>query len=491
MQPRDYQITAVDDLRQAYSSGKRRVILCAPTGSGKTIIACQILNGVLKRQKRAVFVASARELIWQCSDKLEQNGIKAGLHQGILMSGQDEDKGAPIQVASLQTIYRRRDKMIAPNADVVFHDEAHLCGKTREWLLDHYRDAYHIGLTATPGRMKGGLGDLWQEIIHVSSYSSLIHKGHLVPTRVFAPSMPDLNGCRINSKTGEYVLNDDLASRMQTETIIGDIWEHWNRLGETRQTIGFAVNVRHSKAMANMFQARGITAAHVDCETDPKVRDGIIEQYGQGNIQVLWNYSIVSLGLDVPKASCVICCRPTKSLIWWRQSMNRVQRPSLGKDDALLIDHTGSIYLHGLPDSDMEWKLDPSKKQIESRLDSWKEKEQIVCSKCGYYRETGKSCPECGYQYVQRSKIIPQMPGSLLELSRKRLRKASKQHSHQKVWMSCLGIAAYKGWTGHVAVWLYNKRTGQYPRGLSPYIPDDRLDMRVRDLYPGFYRRRA
>src|SRR5207302_348299 len=151
-----YQGRAVERLRDHIRAGVRRLLLVAPTGSGKTTIAGHLILGAVARGRRILFVAHRRELITQAYKRVLQMGLPEDA-VGIVM-GQDVRRRptAPVQVASIDTL-RLRAK---PLADIVFRDEAHRAlGKSDRQLAAHYPSALHIGLTATPYRSDGrGLG---------------------------------------------------------------------------------------------------------------------------------------------------------------------------------------------------------------------------------------------------------------------------------------------------------------------------------------------
>jgi DNA repair protein RadD len=54
---RPYQQTALTDARQAYRDGARRVLMVAPTGAGKTVIAA---TAIAAQQQRAAASSSSR-----------------------------------------------------------------------------------------------------------------------------------------------------------------------------------------------------------------------------------------------------------------------------------------------------------------------------------------------------------------------------------------------------------------------------------------------
>jgi superfamily II DNA or RNA helicase len=212
---RGYQEEAIAALRAAIARGHKRLILQAQTGSGKTVVASKIMQSAVEKGRKCLFLAHARQLIKQCSDKLSLYGIQ----HGVIMAGVDPYWSAPVQVASRDTLLARyeclggRKKKDLPPADVVIVDECHgSMSPGYAKILDQYPDAVILGLTATPIRGDGkGLGDRYSFMVQAAKPSRLIAEGSLVPTRIIAPSQPDLKGVRVRG--GDYV-PEELAARM-------------------------------------------------------------------------------------------------------------------------------------------------------------------------------------------------------------------------------------------------------------------------------------
>ena len=100
-----HQEEALAALRHALGRGKRRPMLQAPTGSGKTRIAAEIVNGALRKGKRVVFTVPLIELVEQTVQAFWNQGIRdVGVIQG---DHPDQDWSRPVQVASVQTLMRR------------------------------------------------------------------------------------------------------------------------------------------------------------------------------------------------------------------------------------------------------------------------------------------------------------------------------------------------------------------------------------------------
>jgi superfamily II DNA or RNA helicase len=489
-----YQRDGVIELRRKYEDGKRRVLLQAATASGKTVVACEVMRRAVAKGSRVLFLAHVRELIEQCSRKLRDFGIE----HGVIMAGRGYNLDAPVQVVSKDTLLTRgvrTGKIKLPPANLVVLDEAHRA------LSDGYLNILHryyqqgariLGLTATPARGDGrGLGDVFQDMVRLISSKELIEQGFIVPTRVFAPTEPDLKGVRVS---GNDYDRDQLEARMNKGKLVGDIVEHWLQLAKDRQTIVFAVGIKHSLALVERFQNAGVKSAHIDGDTPLDKRDKLIRQLTDGDIQVLCNAAVFVEGTDIPPVSCVVLAKPTRSIVRHLQMAGRARRKHPGKVDALLIDHAGNVYQHGMPDDEVEWDLDVSDK-IQDRRERLKKEGKIpvlvICPRC--YREfiDTRVCPGCGHEVPRKPRDVPTRPGKLEEITVV----PSGPPTYEQVnryWHFCLGTMAHKGWTVGAAAHMFKRRFGHWPTSDLDNVPTG-ADWRkpVAVLYAQYLRRRV
>ena len=82
---RPHQSQAIEMLRQSLGSGKRRPVLQAPTGFGKTKLAAALVEGALAKQKRVIFTVPALSLVDQTvqafwDDDVRDVGVIQGTH---------------------------------------------------------------------------------------------------------------------------------------------------------------------------------------------------------------------------------------------------------------------------------------------------------------------------------------------------------------------------------------------------------------------------
>lgn len=433
---RPYQQEAVQNLRARVAAGVRRLIIVAPTGSGKTTIAAHIIASAASRGSRVLFMAHRRELITQAYNRLVRLGVPEN-QLGVLM-GQDRRyrPGAPVQVASVDTL-RNRAK---PLADIVFVDECHRAtAKTYRDIASCYPDAIHLGLTATPYRANGeGLDDAYDDLLLVASPRQLIDEGHLVEPRVFTVptgSLPDLSSVRM--KRGDYDQRA-LAEAVDSKLLVGNLVEHWLRHAPGVRTVAFAVSVAHSKHIAEQFRAAGIAAEHLDGGTPTLERDAILGRLETGETTVVSNCGILGEGWDQPAVKCAILARPTRSTGLYLQQAGRILRPWNGQG-ATILDHGGCVLEHGLPQDDRVFTLDGTRKRNGKRGAPVR-----TCPSClAVLPLSTRQCPECSTVLIEQRDLPQEHEGTLVEvrpedlkrIELERLRSIADERGYKPGWV--------------------------------------------------------
>lgn len=453
---RPYQHEAVEQLRAKVKAGVRRIIIVAPTGSGKTTIAAHIISSAHQRNKRVLFIAHRRELIKQAYNRLIQLGVQED--QLSILMGQDPcyRSGAPVQVASVDTL-RNRAK---PLANIMFIDECHRAtAKTYRDIAESYPDAIHLGLTATPFRADGqGLDDAYDDLLVVATPRQLIDEGHLVEPRVFTvptESLSDLSAVRM--KRGDYN-KDALEEACDNKLLVGNLVEHWLRHTKGVRTVAFAVSVAHSKHIAEQFCSAGVTAEHLDDKISNSERDAILDRLKTGETMVVSNCGILGEGWDQPAVKCVILARPTRSTGLYLQQAGRIMRPWNGQD-AIILDHGGCVLEHGFPQDDRIFTLKGTKRKRNGK----KTAPVRTCPSCfAVLPLSTRICPECSKVLIEQSDVPREQEGTLVEV---------RSEDLKRIELECLRSIADK--RGYKPGWVWHKFKDKFktspPRKMHKY----------------------
>jgi superfamily II DNA or RNA helicase len=440
LQLRPYQQQAIADLRAAFRNGARAPLLVAPTGAGKTVIIAAVLQGVAARGRSAIVLVHRRELIAQTSAKLSLADVPHGI---IAAGGPATD--APIQIASVQTLARRLDR-IAAQPDLIVIDEAHhATAGTWGKALTHWPQALRLGVTATPVRQDGrGLKAVFDRLVLGPSTAELIGGGFLCPARLYAPPpVADLSG--LHRRAGDYAI-DEAAERMDRPTVTGDAIAHYQRLAAGQRAIAFCCNVKHAEHVCAAFNHAGVEAATLLGCTDPLRRDATVARFGAGELQVLVTVDVVSEGFDIPAAGCAILLRPTQSLGLYLQQVGRVLRPAPGKTHAVVLDHVGNVHRHGWPDDPREWSLDDRLKRAGAAGPP--APSVRTCEVCFAAFKPAPICPMCGAQCAPiKSRVIKQLAGELQELRRTEQRAARRDQGQARTLQELMAIARQRGYS--------------------------------------------
>lgn len=181
---RNYQITAKEDIYKAWKIF-RTVMFQMPTGTGKTRLFSSIIKdmheyGAKRREPVKILILAHREeLISQISESI---GKKYGIAHGKIKSRHDEEHHYPTQIASVQTLYRRIERWIRKDFDIIIIDEAHhvLAKKTYRDICNKFPNAKLLGVTATPYRLNAEpFPPMFDILVQSKSIYQFIKDGYL------------------------------------------------------------------------------------------------------------------------------------------------------------------------------------------------------------------------------------------------------------------------------------------------------------------------
>jgi len=455
---RPYQQQAFDRARQAIRDGAKRVLIVAPTGGGKTVLASALMAMTQAKGNRASFVVDRLSLIQQTSDTFDRYQIDHGVIQGGHIRWAPE---LPIQLCSVQTLGRRR----WPETAVDVFDEAHVLHTTHKARMEE-KSSIVIGLTATP--FTRGLGKWFDVVINVTTTRALIEQGWLSPYRIFSCAEPDMAGVTVKS-TGEW---DEKEASGKALEVVGDVVAEYLKHGQGRKFICSAVDTAHVEELQRQFLAAGINAATYTYKDSEEDRADTTNEFKKPDsaIRGLITVTAASRGFDVPDVSCVIMARPLrKSLAEHIQLFGRGLRisPETGKTDCLVLDHSGNCArFFDECESFFDFgagELDDGKKRDKPKPKEKKELEPVKCPECRALHKPLPACPCCGHEYPRRE-AVAHVPGTLKEL----IAGGYRKELTDRLWPEICGFAHTSKPTEpeaarKLALALFKDMTGGWP----------------------------
>lgn len=499
----EHQAEHVQRLREALVK-HRRVILCAPTGCGKTRMAKWILGNTLNREPKdtnsghALFAVHRRGLVDNASDSF--NELPPVPH-GLLMAGRETMPGCKLQVASIDTLISwyctGNGYTWSTTFDLVVFDETHShISKLRDFLIVHdlkreslgLTPAFVVGLSATPEAK--GLADVFKTIVPGPKIQWLVDNKFLVPFRYFRATQGKLDSL---VKKGDEFTSESVSTAM--DGLAGDLVRDWKQHAQGRPTVGFFPRLKHAQEAQRMLIEAGVKAEYIDGETPDDERKKMFAKLNNAEIDYLCNVGVVERGTDIPRIGCVQLCTAVGSVVRYKQMVGRGSRPHPMKQDCLILDHGGNIKRHGFFEDEIEWSLDfttRATKEHEARP-------TIECPNCNaIYR--GGMCRSCGYEPTKKERQQEGLvfDGKELVEIKQHERAEPKSKSNEQIMISALYIAGKRNMTWRqslgIAYRMAEQQGGRFkvPRTVTvggrtynmiPYNHPDK-DRRVKVLYP-------
>ena len=270
--PRYYQQIAINRTVEAIARGQKRILIVMATGTGKTYTAFQIIYRLWKSRtvKRVLFLADRNALI----NQTKRGDFKHFKDRMTVIRKKQIDKAYEIYLALYQGLTNYNEdkdayKEFSPDFfDLIVVDECHRGSAAADsaWreILEYFKSAIHIGLTATPKETREVSNiEYFGEPIYTYSLKQGIADGFLAPYKVIRVGINiDLEGWRpekektdINGNPVEdriYNTKDfdrNLVIDERTKIVAQKVTEFLKKTNRFDKTIVFCVDIEHAERM--------------------------------------------------------------------------------------------------------------------------------------------------------------------------------------------------------------------------------------------------
>lgn len=312
--------------------------LCAPTGSGKTVIA---LYMIAHRGQPAVIVVHTKDLALQWMARISTflNVPEADI--GLIGAGKKQT-GRPITVAMVQSLYPCAEE-IAAGCGYIVVDECHRTpSRTFTEALGAFDSRYMLGLSATPWRRDKlsklifwHLGDVYHEV----AQAGLVEDGHVLKAEVIVRETafkPFFDPVTEYSRMLSELTSDDTRNRL----IAADV------ASEVRQARGGVCLILtdrkiHAKTLHTLLKFKhNLASAVLTGDLRLPERKAVLDRIIAGEVAVLVaTGQLIGEGFDCPNLSTLFFATPVRFSGRVLQYLGRVLRPAPGKKGARVYDY--------------------------------------------------------------------------------------------------------------------------------------------------------
>ena len=383
--PRYYQRIAINRTIDAIARGQNRILLVMATGTGKTYTAFQIIHRLWKsgRKKKILFLADRNILV----DQTMQQDFKPFAKVMTKIEGKKLDSSYELYLSLYQQLAGDENeepfRAFQPDFfDLIVVDECHR-GSAKEdsrWrkILEYFKNATQIGLTATPKETKE-ISNItyFGEPIYTYSLKQGIDDGFLAPYKVLRVGLDkDLEGWRPTAgqtdiygyeiEDREYNTKDydkNLIIDERTIAVAKRITKFLTDNDRFAKTIVFCVDIDHAERMrqALVNENKDLVAQN------PKYVMRITGDNAEGKAQldyfiaedskypvIVTTSKLMTTGVDCKTCKLIVLDNNINSMTEFKQIIGRGTRlkPDYGKEYFTIMDFRNACRLFADPDFD-------------------------------------------------------------------------------------------------------------------------------------------
>ncbi len=377
--PYPYQQEILDKLEaERILHNRRRNLVVAATGTGKTVIAAFDFKRISKEQNtcRLLFVVHRAEILRQA--RAVFRNILRNQNFGELWVGKDTPAHLEHLFVSVQTFRSQKLWKQVPTDfyDYIVIDETHHApaGSYRE-LTSYFSPKILLGLTATPERADG------EDILHYFDnricaeirLPDAINRKLLSPFQYFCIT-DSVDYSQISWQRGRYVQEElerilITGNHFRARLIVQKAQEILLDVSRARG-LCFCVNKRHAVYMANQLQQHGIGAMALTADTPTDERKTAIVKLKKREVNFLCVVDLFNEGVDIPEIDTIMFLRPTESLTVFLQQLGRGLRLCEDKEHLTVLDFIGQAHQKFNFESRFRALLGQTSNRIEDEINS-------------------------------------------------------------------------------------------------------------------------
>lgn len=340
VRPNYMQHKALKELNRYRTMGKKRALVVAAAGSGKTFLAAFDARNF--DPQRLLYVVHEGSIM-QKSLETFQDVFGSEKTYGIY-SQSSKELDADFLFAGNIILSRSLELFRKDDFDYIILDECHhATADSYRKIIDYFDPEFLIGLTATPERMDNeDVFDLFDSNVpYELRLRDAIINDLVVPFRYYGirDSLVDYG----LTKDKERQLISQLASADHCD-FIRDKIELYRPEGKLK-ALAFCKNRTHAMMMAEELGEYYHTAYLTGLNTVTERKSAYDDLQDDGKeLEIICTVDILNEGVDIPGVNMVLFLRPTESSTIFIQQLGRGLRKYEGKSYVTVLDFIGNSY---------------------------------------------------------------------------------------------------------------------------------------------------
>jgi superfamily II DNA or RNA helicase/predicted house-cleaning noncanonical NTP pyrophosphatase (MazG superfamily)/HKD family nuclease len=347
--PNAAQNEALENLSRMRIQGIPKAVAIAATGVGKTFLAA--FDFRQSGCRRVLFIAHRENILFNARESFTRIIVDPDF--GTIMGGGNgftETEGSVF--AMIQTLSRENhlEKFSPEHFDYIVIDEFHHSNASSyQKVLNYFKPAFLLGLTATPERMDG------RDVLALCDYNiaceirlmEAIDKSWLAPFQYYAV-YDQTDYSQITWRGSHYdeaELDRALENDTRTEIIARNLLKYLPASGKIK-ALAFCSSIAHACYTARKLKDQhGIESTALTGQTPGEERRQVISrlQNDYDDLKVICCVDIFNEGVDIPELTHVLFLRPTQSFTVFLQQLGRALRLWPGKDFVVALDFVGNF----------------------------------------------------------------------------------------------------------------------------------------------------
>lgn len=317
-----------------------RRLLQGEVGSGKTIVAMSAMLQAVGSGHQAVLIAPTQVLASQHATNLQQMIERAGLNVEItLITGGMKlasrrsalakvASGEPAIIVATHAAFSASFK--PTNLALVIIDEQHRFGvEQRDTLLRKISGnavPHLLVMTATPiprsaamtwfgdldasylTELPGGRKPIRTFVINEEDSHKMASMFYHIRSRIDAGERAYVVCARIDSEDSEENNDNTYNTYNNADAIYQENQDSYTLNSQNTQIVQREVHtvLQISKRLQNLPQFKGVEFAQLTGRTSDEEKREIMHKFDSGQIQILVSTTVIEVGVDVAKASCIV-----------------------------------------------------------------------------------------------------------------------------------------------------------------------------------------